>query len=125
MPYKDIGGYYWKEVVRYLSMEVIKEIKSIESIAEEKIKAAQQQGKDLILQAEDQAEKIVKDAVNNEIAKGRQLVESAEKEAVKESELKKQQNQKACDQLRQSAQAKMQQAVKLVMERIVRINGHS
>lgn len=108
-----------------MSMEVIKEIKNIESIAEEKIKTAQQQGKDIILQAEDQAEKFVNDAVNNEISKGRQLVESAEKEAVKEAELKKQKNQQACDQLRQKAQAKMQQAVKLVMERIVSINGHS
>lgn len=107
-----------------MSMEVIKEIKGIEGIAEEKIKDAQQQAKDMILQAEDQAEKLVNEAVNNEISKGRQTVAAAEQEAKKESEIKRQQNQQACSQLRLSAEAKMQQAVKLVMERIVSINGN-
>ena len=108
-----------------MSMEVIKEIKSTEGIAEEKIKAAQQQAKDIILQAEEQAEKLVAEAVNNEISKGRLTVEAAENEAKKEAEIRKQQNQQQSDHLRQSAQAKMQQAVKLVMERIVSLNGHS
>lgn len=108
-----------------MSMEVIKDIKITEGIAEEKIKAAQQQGKDIILQADEQAEKLVNEAVNNEISKGRLTVEAAEKEAKKEAEIKRQQNQQASEQLRQSAQNKMQQAVKLVMERIVSLNGHS
>ena len=108
-----------------MSMEVIKEIKATEAIAEEKIKSAQQQGKDVILQAEEQAERLIAEAVNNEISKGRQTVEAAEKEAAKEAEIKKQQNQKTCDELRQSAQAKMQQAVTLVMERIVSLHGNS
>ena len=108
-----------------MSMEVIKEIKATEAIAEEKIKSAQQQGKDAILQAEEQAERLIAEAVNNEISKGRQTVEAAEKEAVKEAETKKKQNLKVCEELRQSAQSKMQQAVTLVMERIVSLDGNS
>jgi V/A-type H+/Na+-transporting ATPase subunit G/H len=106
-------------------MEVIKEIKNTEGIAEEKIKMAQQQGKDIILQAEEQAEKLVNEAVNNEISKGRLTVAAAEKEAIKEAGIKTQLNQQISDQLKQSAQVKMQQAVKLVMERIVSLHGHS
>jgi V/A-type H+/Na+-transporting ATPase subunit G/H len=106
-------------------MEVIKEIKNTESIAEEMIKTAQQQGKDIILRAEEQAEKLVNEAVNNEISKGRLTVEAAEVEAKKEAEIKRQQNQQTSDQLRQSAQIKMQQAVILVMERIVSLHGNS
>jgi V/A-type H+/Na+-transporting ATPase subunit G/H len=106
-------------------MEVIKEIKNTEGIAEEKVRTAQQQGKEIILQAEEQAEKLVAEAVTNEISKGRLTVEAAEKEAKKESEIKRQHNQQTSDQLRQSAQTKMQQAVKLVMERIVSLHGHS
>lgn len=106
-------------------MEVIKEIKSIEAIAEEKIKSAQQKAKDIILQAEQQADKLVKEAVNSEISKGRLVIEAAEKEAIKEAEIKRQHNQQLSEQLRQNAQGKMQQAVKLVMERIVSLNGHN
>lgn len=108
-----------------MSMEVIKEIKETEAIAEEKIKSAQQQGKDAILQAEEQAEKLIAEAVNNEILKGRQTVEAAEKEAAREAETKKKQNLILCDELRQSAETKMQQAVTLVMERIVSLHGNS
>lgn len=108
-----------------MSMEVIKEIKSIESIADEKIKSAQQQGKDLILQAEDKADKIVKAAISKEIAEGRKTVEAAQTEADKAAEIKKEQNRQASAKLRESAKGKMQQAVKLVTERIVSINGHS
>ena len=108
-----------------MSMEVINEIKSIESIAEEKIKTAHQQAKDIILQAEAEAEKIVKQAVNREIAKGNKLVEDAERDANTQLEVKRQLNQKLCEEIREKANVKFDEAVKMVMERIVSINGNS
>ncbi|MDF2891883.1 MAG: synthase [Clostridia bacterium] len=108
-----------------MSMEVIKEIKSIEGIAEDKIKAAYQQAKDIILQAEGEAEEVIKNAVNEEIAKGNKLVEDAEKDANTQLEVKRQLNQKLCEEIREKANAKLEEAVKMVMERIVSINGNS
>ena len=108
-----------------MSMEVIKEIKNTESIAEEKIKTAHQQAKDIILQAEGEAEDAIKQAVNKEIAKGNKLVEDAEKDANAQLAVKRQQNQKQCEEIREKANAKFDEAVKMVMERIVSINGNS
>jgi len=106
-------------------MEIIKEIKDIESIAEEKIKTAHQQVKDIILQAEEEAEGIVKQAVNIEITKGNKLIEDAEKDVKTQLEIKTQLNQKLCEEIREKANVKFEEAVKMVMERIVSINGNS
>lgn len=106
-------------------MEIIKEIKGIESIAEEKIKTAHQQVKDIILQADEEAEKAVSQAVNIEIDKGKKLIEDAEKDANAQVEIKTQLNQKLCEEIRVKADVKFEEAVKMVMERIVSINVNS
>jgi V/A-type H+-transporting ATPase subunit G/H len=106
-------------------MEVIKEIKSIEGIADEKIKTAHQQAKDRVLQAEVEAEKAVKQVVDKEIAAGNKLVEDAEKDANTQLEVKRQLNQKQCEEIKEKAHAKLDEAVKMVMERIVSMNGNS
>jgi V/A-type H+-transporting ATPase subunit G/H len=106
-------------------MEIIKEIKSTESIAEEKIKKAHQQVKDIILHAEQEAEGTIRQAVNIEINKGNKLIEDAEKDASTQLEIKTQLNQKLCEEIREKANVKFEEAVKMVMERIVSINGNS
>ena len=108
-----------------MSVEVIRDIKNAEQVAEEKIKSAQQMAKDLVMRAEEDAEKLIKEAVNNQLLKGRRMVEAAEQEALAESAVKKQENQARCDELKRSSSSKLSEAVKFVMERIVKINGHS
>lgn len=106
-------------------MEIIKDIKGIENIAEEKIKTAHQQVKDIILQADEEAEGTIRQAVNIEITKGNKLIEDAEKDAKTQLEIKTQLNQKLCEEIREKANVKFEEAVKMVMERIVSINGNS
>lgn len=106
-------------------MEIIKEIKGTESIAEEKIKTAHQQVKDIILKAEEEAEGVIKQAINIENVKGNKLIEDAKKEANAQVEIKTQLNQKLCEEIKEKANVKFEEAVKMVMERIVSINGNS
>jgi V/A-type H+-transporting ATPase subunit G/H len=114
-----------KEVVRHLTTEIIKEIKEAERAVEEKIKAAHQEAKDLLLRAEEEAETIIKAAEDKELLKGKKALEAAEKEAYQEANDKKNQNDVKCQEMKQKAAEKMEEAVNLVMERIVNINGNS
>jgi V/A-type H+/Na+-transporting ATPase subunit G/H len=114
-----------KEVVRHLTTEIIKEIKETERAAEEKLKTAQQEAKDLLLRAEEEAARVIKAAEDQELLKGRQQLEAAEKEAYQEADSRKMQNNEKCQELKRKAAEKMEDAVNLVMERIVRINGNS
>lgn len=108
-----------------MTTEIIKEIKETERAAEEKLKAAHQEAKDLILQAEEEAARIIKAAEDQELLKSKQQLEAAEKEAYQEADKKRKQNNDKCLELRQKAAAKMEDAVNLVMERIVKMNGNS
>lgn len=108
-----------------MTTEIIKEIKDAERAVEEKLKAAHQEAKDLLLHAEEEAAKIIKTAEDNEILKSKQQLEVAEKEAYQEADSKKKQNDEKCQELKCKAAEKMEDAVNLVMERIVRINGNS
>jgi V/A-type H+-transporting ATPase subunit G/H len=114
-----------KEVVRHLTTEIVREIKEAERAAEEKLKTAQQQAKDLILRAEEEAAGIIKAAEDQELLKSKQQLEAAEREANLEADSKRQQNIEKCQELKRKAAEKMEDAVNLVMERIVKMNGNS
>jgi V/A-type H+-transporting ATPase subunit G/H len=114
-----------KEVVRHLTTEIIKEIKDTERAVEEKLKAAHQEAKDLLVRAEEDAAKIIKTAEDQELLKSKQQLEAAEKEANLEAGSKKRQNDEKCQELKRKAAEKMEDAVNLVMERIVKMNGNS
>lgn len=103
-----------------MSIEAIKSIREAEILADEKIKSAQQQAKDIIIEAEEKTEKILQDAINNQLAKNKKLLEEAEAKAIKEAEVKKQLNRTQCDALREKSANKFEAAVKMVMERIVK-----
>ncbi len=104
---------------------MIKDIKSTEQIAEDKIKEAQVKAKDIINKAEDEGEKIIKDAIDKTTKEGKVLVmqaaELAQKEADSRIENSKQENEK----LKAAAKDKIDEAVNMVMERIVNIYGDS
>lgn len=108
-----------------MTTDIIKEIKEAERTAEEKIKAAQQEAKDLLLSAEEEAEKIIKAAEDQELLKSKKKLEAAEKEAQKEADNKRKQNDEICQELKRKAAEKMEDAVNLVVERIVKMNGNS
>jgi V/A-type H+-transporting ATPase subunit G/H len=114
-----------KEVVRHLTTEIIKEIKETEHAVEEKLKSAHQEAKDLLVRAEDEAARIIKAAEDQEFLNSRHQLEKAEKEAYLEADNKRKQNNEKCQELKSKAAEKMEDAVNLVMERIVRINGNS
>ena len=108
-----------------MTTEIIKEIKETERVADEKIKAAQQEAKDILLSAESEAEKVIKAAEDQELLKSKQKLEAAEKEAYQEADSKRKQNNEICQELKRKAAEKMEDAVNLVVERIVRMNGNS
>jgi V/A-type H+-transporting ATPase subunit G/H len=108
-----------------LTTEIIKGIKDTEHAAEEKLKAANQEARDLILRAEEDAAKVIKTAEDKEFLKSKQQLEAAEKEAYQEADNKRRQNNEKCQKLKRKAAEKMEDAVNLVMERIVKMNGNS
>ncbi len=108
-----------------MTAEFIKEIKDTERAADEKIRAAHQEAKDLILHAEEEAAKIIKSAEDQELLKSKQHLDAAEKEAYLETDVKRKQNSELCQDIRRKAAEKMEDAVNLVMERIVKMNGNS
>ncbi|MHB1392668.1 MAG: hypothetical protein ACYCYE_06245 [Clostridia bacterium] len=108
-----------------MTTEIIKEIKETERTAEENLKAAHQEAKDLLLHAEEEAARVIKAAEDQELLKSKQQLEAAEKEAYQEADSKREQNNGKCQELKRKAAEKMEDAVNLVMERIVRINGNS
>jgi len=108
-----------------LTTEIIKEIKETERAAEEKLKAAQQEAKETVLNAEKEASRIIKTAEDQGLLESRKQLEAAEKEAYLEADSKRKQNNEICRELTRKAAEKMEDAVNLVVERIVRINGNS
>ena len=84
--------------MRYLSIEVIKDIKSTEQIAENKIKDAQVKAKEIIKKSEYEAERIIKEAIDKSTKEGKALIqqaaESAQKEADNRLEISKKENEK-------------------------------
>lgn len=108
-----------------MTTDIIKEIKETENAAEERIKAAHQKSKDIIMCAEQEAEHIIKAAEDQAIFESRKKLEYAEKEANLEAESKRKQNDEMCKELKQKAEKKMEEAVNIVMERIVSMNGNS
>ena len=114
-----------KEVVRYLTVELIREIKEAEKTAEEKIRQAQQKAKEMIKESQTKAEEIIKEAVENQIRKSKEMIAQAEAEASKEASLKMENNKKECEEIKKKALSKSEAAIKTVMERIVKINGNN
>lgn len=108
-----------------MTTEIIKGIKETERAAEEKLKAAQQEAKDIVLNAEKEADRVIKAAEDQELLKSKKQLEAAEKEAYLEADNKRKQNNEICQELIRKAAEKMEDAVNLVVERIVRINGNS
>lgn len=107
-----------------MSIEAIKEIKDTELKVEEKLKTAQLQAKEIILEAEEKAGKMIKDVADKEVIKSKSFIAKIEEEATKESEIKRQQNKLKCEELKIKAESKMDNAVKMVMERIVNLDGN-
>lgn len=108
-----------------MTTEIIKEIKNAERSAEDKIKAAQQRAKEILLDAEEEASRVIKAAEEHELQISKKQLEAAEKEASIEADKKREQNNEVCQELKRKAAQKMEDAVNLVVERIVRINGNS
>lgn len=109
----------------YLSVELIKEIKETEQAAEEMVKTAIQKSKEVLKEAQAKGNLIVQQAINQEIDISRQSIEKAETDAKKDSEIKLQKNKQECDSIKENALKKIDDAVNMVMERIVKFNGDS
>lgn len=108
-----------------MAKEIIKEIKETEQAADERIKAAQQEAKEILISAEQEAARIIKGAEDQANLEGRQKLEAAEKEAKLQADEKRKQNDEMCQELKHKAAEKMEGAVNLVIERIVKMNGNS
>jgi len=101
-------------------MEVIQEIKRSELLADTIIKNAHAMTKELILKAEVEAEAKVKLAVEQQINENREQLELFEVQNVVKSEEVEKISLEECKMLKEKSEAKMDVAIKFVIERIVR-----
>ncbi|MEW5919468.1 MAG: hypothetical protein AB1796_00660 [Bacillota bacterium] len=105
--------------------EVIKGIRETEGKAEEIRRSAQAESRRIIQDAEQQAAELVRKGLAEGEAKRREILAAAEQEA-QQAVIPIQQRAAAdVQQLQAGARARQEAAIKMVMERIVKTDGHS
>ncbi|WP_346964297.1 hypothetical protein, partial [Clostridium perfringens] len=108
-----------------LAIEAIKEIKKVELQADEMIKKAHEQSKKIIsdatIEADERYNSIIEEAKN--VARG--IVSNAEEAGRKEAEVILSEGEKQCAEVSSLKGSKIDSAVNLVIERIVKTNGNS
>ena len=108
-----------------MSIEAIKEIKKVELQADEMIKKAHEQSKKIIsdatIEADERYNSIIEEAKN--VARG--IVSNAEEAGRKEAEVILSEGEKQCAEVSSLKGSKIDSAVNLVIERIVKTNGNS
>ncbi len=105
-------------------LDVIKSIRETEGKGEETRRNAQIEARRILQDAEQQAAELVRLSVTEGEAKRREILTLAEQEAQQEIIPVQQRATADVQQLRAVAQQKQEEAIKLVMERIVMNGGH-
>lgn len=108
-----------------MAIEAIKEIKKVEMQADEMIKKAHEQSKKIIsdatIQADERYNSIIEEARN--VARG--IISNAEDAGRKEAEVILSEGEEQCAEVSNLTGSKIDSAVNLVIERIVKTNGNS
>jgi V/A-type H+/Na+-transporting ATPase subunit G/H len=108
-----------------LLADVIKSIRETEEKGEETRRNAQAESRRIIQQAEQQAVDLVRLGLAEGETKRREILAIAEQEAQQGTIPIQQRATADVEQLRAGVQLKQEEAIKMVMERIMMTNGHS
>ncbi|MGL4740133.1 MAG: ATPase [Sarcina sp.] len=108
-----------------MAVEIISEIKNTEQLAREIIINANKEAKEIISKATLDAEQTRKSILDNAKSEGQEIIDAAVTSANIEAEKLFEKGEKDCKSITSLEQEKIDQAVKLVIERIVNIHGNS
>lgn len=107
------------------SMEVLDQIKDAEKQAEDIRRQAAQDARNIIGNAQDQAEKLADELLRKTIEAGKNLMDETEAETLKEIESIKQKNDAKISALKTGAENNLDEAVSFVLGRIVKDYGRN
>lgn len=105
--------------------EIIKRIKAAEKEAEELVKNAQTQARQILAAAEAEAEAIHAEAVKAAKEMTESMKKEGEEKGTAEALPLNEQRQREIQQLKEAAKVKMEAAVAMITERIVKSDGNS
>lgn len=108
-----------------MAVEAIKEIKKVEKQAEAMVKEAHQQSKEIISKATLQGEVQYKTIVEEAKVKAQEIINLSITSGNEEAEALLVAGESKCAGIRNLSEDRINSAVKLVIERIVNINGNS
>lgn len=108
-----------------MDMDAIKEIRQAEQRAEEIKKQAMEKARDILRIAEEEGNLFVVEVTQQAQQEKQQFMHQAEEEAKKEIEILNQKAEEECKKIRQMAQTKLDEAISLVMGKVVNMHGHN
>lgn len=108
-----------------MAIEALNEVKKAEAKADEMIKTAQQESKEIILKAKVEAEAAYKNIIDMAKVKAQEIMNSAIELGKYEAQPIIENGRVQCNEIKNTPEAKMKDAAKFVIERIVNVNGNS
>lgn len=108
-----------------MAIEALNEVKRAEAEAGEMIKTAQQESKDIILKAKVEAEAEYKNIIDMAKRKAQEIMDNAIEIGNYETQPIIESGKVQCNEIKNTPEAKMKDAAKFVIERIVNVNGNS
>ncbi|MDI3538105.1 MAG: V/A-type H+/Na+-transporting ATPase subunit [Bacillota bacterium] len=108
----------------YLTIEALRAIRETETSVLELRRAAREEARRMVERAEAEAEALVEREMRAAEEEARALIAQAEAEALREAEPIYRDADEACARMREEAAGRLAQAVALIVERIVKANGH-
>lgn len=108
-----------------MAVEVVKEIKEAEIKADNLINEAYDYSKKIVKSQEEKAKKIIDDANNKAQNIASEIIMKKEEEGRKEAELILKSKWEVCEDIKKVPEEKINEAVDLIIERIVKPHGSS
>ena len=108
-----------------MAIEAIKEIRKVEMQADEMIKKSHEQSKKIISDATNEGEKRYNEIISEAKSVAQEIMNNAEEAGKKEAKIILSEGKGKCAEVSDLTSDKINDAVNLVIERIVKTNGNS
>ena len=106
-------------------MNVMDEIKQIEEQPQDKKRQAMEKARPILNQAEQDGENLISSTIQQAQQEKKQFIKQAEEEAEKENQELNRKTDMECQKIRQFARSRMDDAISLVMGKVVKTHGHN
>ena len=107
-----------------MTVELLNNVLDAEKQADDMVKQALLDAKEIQRKAEKEARQLIDTAVAKEQAAAKETIARGEEEANAQVEKQRAENERICAEIRAKAQSNIDKAVDAVMERIVSMNGN-